>query len=294
MRFYRYAEALIYLRIPDTVEYQTTPIVIKGLRVSFTITKKLGWGTNPATIKIWNLSADHRNAINNFGDRITIVAGYLEAEENGALQILYTGETIAVSHIFEQPDIVSVFECGDGDRYLNNSRVAVSFSAETPVRTIIQNVANQMGIEFVEFADSVNVAYQQGFSNIGTSKDALANLCTRLNLQFSVQNNQLQIIPIDGTVTRPPVEINQTTGMQGVPQRYTRRLQDTYEAANAPRTGYKVRTMLNPLILPGYPVVLTSSHLGINKANFRVESLTHDGDTFGPIWSTQLDMTEIA
>lgn len=137
-------------------------------------------------------------------------------------------------------------------------------------------------------------------------KDALTLVCDKLGLQWSVQNNGLQVIPSNGTIQQAAIDVNENTGMQGIPQRFTYRRLDLYrpisvnanQAANAPKippsqpTGYKVSVALNPLVLPGSKILLSSTHLGF-KGPYRVDNVRHEGDTFGFVWSSQLEVTEL-
>ena len=287
-KFYRQATLRIKL-INGSKDGYVNTLNISGLRVSFSIQKSLAFTTNSAVIKIWNLSQSNRNLIKDYGDEVTLFAGY---ELEGGPQVLFIGDTTAVSHIFEQPEIVTILECGDGEKYLNQLRVSVSYTSESPARTIISDIARQMGIDLVEYAASPNLVYRQGFKFIGMGKDALTLVCDKLGLQWSVQNNGLQVIPLNGSIGAVAVEVNQNTGMQGIPQRYTYKSLDLFRAITAPNTGYKVNVALNPLIIPGTRIILSSSHLNF-KGPYRVDNIRHEGDTFGFIWSSQIQCTEI-
>lgn len=299
MKFYREAALKIRLRNADFNGYIGT-VDISGLRVSFSITKSLAWSTNTANIKIWNLSQTNRNLIKDYGDEVTLYANYSENSNpslgintnSKATEVLFIGDTTAVSHFYDKPEIITVLECGDGEKYLNQLHVTVSYAEGAQARTVISNIAQQMGLEVAEFANSDNLIYRQGYSYTGPGKDALTIVCNKLNLQWSVQNNALQIIPIKGTIEQPAIEINENTGMQGVPQRFTYRRLDQYRSIDAPTTGYKVKTALNPRILPGSKIILQSTHLDF-KGPYRVESISHDGDTYGFLWSSNIEVTEL-
>lgn len=288
MKFFREAMLSIRIRNDDFTGYIAT-ILIKGLRVSFSIIKSLSSTTNSATIKIWNLSQDNRNLIKDFGDEVTLYAGY---RDEGGAQVLFVGDTSTVYHIYDLPEIVSVLECGDGEKYINQIRVSLTFAGDVQARTIISSIASQMGIQFVEFASSQNLIYRQGFKFIGMGKDALDIVTQKLQLQWSVQNNQLQVIPLNGTISEPIIQVNQANGMQGIPQRFTYRALDLYRSIDKRNTGYKVNVALNPFILPGSKIDLASSHLNF-RGPYRVDTVRHDGDTFGSVWTSQLECYEL-
>jgi hypothetical protein len=294
MKFYRAATVRIRIRNANFNGYVTT-ITLSGLRVSFSITKSLAWSTNSCIVKIWNLSQDHRNLIKDYGDEVTVYANYSNSgvPNAKATEVLFVGDTTAVSHIFDQPEIVTVLECGDGDKYLNQLRVNLSYAADTPARVIINGIASQMGIDIAEYAASDNLVYRQGFKHNAMGKEALDIVCAKLGLQVSVQNGALQIIPLNGTISQPAIQINEQTGMQGIPQRFTYRRLFLYKATDAPTTGYKVNVALNPFITPGSKIDLSSTHLNF-RGPYRVENVRHDGDTYGFVWSSNIECTELA
>lgn len=288
MKFDREAMLQVKIRNADFNGYIAT-ILIKGLRISFSILKSTSLTTNSAVIRVWNLSQENRNLIKDFGDEVTLYAGY---KEDGGSQVLFVGDTTTVSHLYDLPEIVTILECGDGEKYVNQLRVTLSYGENVQARTIISGIASQMGLEFVEFASSNNIVYRQGFKYIGMGKDALEIVCDKLGLQWSIQNNQLQIIPINGTISEPIIQVNQATGMQGIPQRYTYRSLEQYRSIERRNTGYKVNVALNPFILPGSKIDLASSHLDF-RGPYRVETVRHEGDTYGVQWTSSLEVTEL-
>lgn len=302
MKFFREIILRIRIRNQTFSGYERT-IFLRGLRASFSILKSLAWSTNTCTVRIWNLSQDHRNIIKDYGDEVTVYAGYKTA---GGVQAIFIGDTTAVTHLYDQPEIITILECGDGEKFLNQLRVSLSFAEKTPAKTIIRAIASQMGLALIEFADSQNLIYRQPFNFIGMGKEALDEVCSKLSLQWSVQNQGLQVIPINGTINQPTVQISEQTGMQGLPQRYTYRRLELYRPTSYnvsqsqtgpriipnPTTGYKVNVVLTPMILPGSKVDLTCKHLKINSP-FRVDNIRHEGDTYGFLWQSNLELTEL-
>jgi len=282
--------------------------------------KSIAWSTNSAVIKIWNLSNDHRNLIKDYGDEITVYAGYagwppVPVNQTDGPQILYIGDTQAVSHVYDFPEIVSVLECGTQERYLNQRRVSISFASETPARQVIQAIADQMGLPIIQFSNTDNLVYRQGIKFIGMGKDALQIVANKLGLVADVQDQGLYLYPKNGTIVQPIIPINENTGMIGVPQRFTYRSTDLYSpitgqnilgsntvgslavrGALAPfvppsrPTGYKVSTTLNPSILPGSQIELTSTHLNYIRGRNKVLNVRHEGDTYGFQWISQMEV----
>ena len=275
-------------------------LLIENLRISFSIQKNLAWSTNSCQLRIWNLSADHRNQLRNYGDRVILYAGYqneltqptVYTGSTANAKILFRGDTTNVRHIYDYPDIVTVIECGDGERFSNQQLIEVSYKESVPARSVIENIASQIGLTISEFSNTPNIIYQTGYVYAGPAKDALQEVCAYLNVQWSIQNEMLQIVPVTGTVAQPPFVVNADTGMVGVPERYTYKRLDLYR--NGPKTGWRVRSTLRPAILPGSRILLESQHISLDPGSFRVETIRHDGDTYGPQWFSNMEVTLVS
>lgn len=295
MKFYR--TAMVEIRIKNKNDQGYGPVIpINGLRVAFSITKSLSRTANSAVIKIWNMSQNHRNQIKDFGDRVTLYAGYeIENGNFAGPSVLFNGNSTAVSHFFDPPEIVTVLECGEGEYSVNQERIALSYGANTPALTILSGIATEMGLIFEGPPPVANVVYRQGYKFAGMGVDALTSVCNKINCQHSIQNrgevqDYLQVIPVNGTLQTAIIQVNQTNGMQGIPQRFTYKRQALF--METPTTGYKVPVALNPFILPGSRIDLASYHLNF-RGPYRVETVRHEGDTFGNSWSSNLETTEI-
>lgn len=282
-RFNRVASVEIGLRNANFSGYIGT-IKLSNLRTAFSVQKNLAWSANTASVKIWNLSQEKRNRIKDYGDQVIVSAGY--SEDTGE-QLLFIGNTTQVSHAYEQPEIITTLDCGDGERILNQKHISVSFKENVPVRQVIETIAQQMELTISEFTPTDNVVYEQGFEFIGMGKNAIDKTVARLGLKWSVQNSKLQIIPLFGTTSKPAVEINADTGMIGIPQRFTDKRAALY--LGGPKTGYIVTTTLRPDILPGDLVNVKSQRIGLDGP-YSVYSIKHEGDTFGPNWRSTMEI----
>lgn len=262
-------------------------LIVKNLRIIFQITKSLSWSTNQASIQIYNLSFEKRNKLKDYGDELTIFAGY--SEDSGS-QLLFIGDTTRVSHLFEQPEIISSIECGDGERIINQIITSVSFGTNVSARTIIETVASNVGLDIGYFAPTDNLVYKNGFQFTGMVKDAIAKVAKYLKLTQSIQNKKLYLVPEEGSTEKPPVTISQNTGMVGVPQRYTYKRLDLW--IGGPRQGYKVKTLLRPDILPGDKVRMISEKINVDEL-FYVDTVKHSGDTYGQSWYSDWELVAL-
>lgn len=288
MQFDRVIRAKILLTSSDYQGFRGE-IDITNLRMTFNIQKSISNTPNSASVRIYNLGADNRNRLKGFGDQLRLFAGY--REEEGA-QLLFIGNITQFNHSFDQPEIITQLDCGDGDKNLNNILIPVSFGAKTPVRTVIEYVAERLQFPIAYFAPSPNEVYEFGFSDIYKASEILTTACQRLNLNWTLQNESLLILPTDQATTKPPAEINADTGMIGIPERYVDKKSFLYEARqpNEPyQPGWKVRVLLRPDLLPGDRVRIRSTRADIN-GEFRILTINHEGDNYGPIFQSTLEV----
>lgn len=281
-RFNRKAE--IDIRLFSRNNQPTGRMNIKNLRIAFQIVKNQGWATNSASVQIYNLSEDKRAQLNDYGDEITLFAGY--AEESGT-QLLFIGDSTRVTHTFAQPEIITSIESGDGEKILNSRLVSVSFSERVSARQVILEIARKVGLNINFFASTGEVEYKNGYSNSGFVKDLLSEVTRFMGLTWSIQNKNLIILEKDRSNTKPPIILDQTTGLKNVPERLTWRRRDLFRAG--PKQGWRIRTTLRPDLLPGDTIRLKSQKLNLDE-NFVIDKVQHNGDTFGNNWESQMEL----
>jgi len=113
-----------------------------------------------------------------------------------------------------------------------------------------------------------------------------------LKLQWSIQNESLIILPVNGVSRKPTHQINIDTGMIGVPQQFTYR--SKYLPGAARLIGWRVQTLLRPEILPGDQVRILSSKVNFNlDGNFKVVQIMHNGDTHGNPWDSTIEVIPV-
>lgn len=261
-------------------------IVVENLRVAFSVKKTLNWGTNTLIASIWNLRPTKRQAIRDFGQKVTLYAGYKDQATTG---LLFLGRTTQVSHKFEQPEIISTLECGDGERNLNTILFPFSYRENVRALTVLNDIAAKMELKISQLGDVLDKEYPKGWSSAGLAKEALDDVCNYLGVQWSVQNEELVILPVNVAAKKIPHQINIDTGMIGVPEQFTYRAQYLPQAARL--IGWRVKTLLRPEILPGDEVRIQSSKVNFNlDASYKVIAIIHNGDTHGNPWDSTLEV----
>lgn len=267
------------------VRFQTTT-EITDLRVQFKVRKSLPHGKKPkpntCDVIITNLAELTRVDLETKPLVVELYAGH-----DDIYNFMFGGDLRFAMTKMDGPNWETLLQLGDGDCHHRWSRVNRTYKAGTSVRQILRDTVASMGMKLppeIEEASEFNVRIQTGDIAYGPARNKLTELLAPYGFQWSIQNNQLRILRTDRAHPGTYIEINEENGMIGTP-----------EFGSPPRSGkpphMTVRTLLYPQINPGDRVRLTSK---VKTGDFRVESLTHQGDTHGTTWETEMELKPLS
>lgn len=273
--------------------------VVPPIRVTFDISKDSSEEPNDHTIRIYNLAADTRKALEEPDLRCVLYAGY--AEEGGPL-LMASGTLVFAYTRFEQPDIVTELIVKDGFTEIRDTAVSIGLGPGAQASTIIRDIARQMGLPLVMADELPDRRWQQGFSFYGAARTALHKVAQGAGLEWSIQNQQLQVVQRRGTTRRQAVVLAADTGLLGYPERTREaarekaRVKDkrtgddvNLVSAQQQRDGWRVTSLLLPTINPGDLVKLESRSV---ESFLRVEAVRHTGDSEGGDWQSELELLD--
>jgi hypothetical protein len=282
-------------------------VSITDLRVAFSIHKGATPHPNKCTAKIYNLAPESRALVEQVNNVVILRAGY--AQEQGPITI-FTGTVARALTVWDGPDWITELEMHDALLEFRDSKMSASFPAGTSGLKVVQFIAAQFNLPVRHFpTDTADKIYPGGFAFAGRVRDGMVRACKYLGLEWSIQNREVQVLTVGGTLGRQALVVSPTTGMIGHPAREEKTMCDKTAArrgytAGSPGTesitttsasgktqqrlevlGYQVKCQLQPILQPGSYVKVKS--LGIDQF-FRVERLEHAGDTRGTNWETRL------
>ncbi|EGP42699.1 phage protein [Achromobacter insuavis] len=269
------------------------------MRVTFEVSKDAQEDPNDHKIRIYNLAADTRRALEEPGLRCVLYAGY--AEEGGPL-LMASGSVVYAYTWYELPDVVTELAVKDGYTEVRDTAVSIGLGPGAQASAIIRDVARQMGLPLVMADDVPDRRWQQGFSFYGAARTALHKVTQGTGLEWSIQNQQLQVVRRRGTTRRKAVVLAADTGLIGYPERTREaarekaRVRDSQTnddarlvSARQQLDGWRVTSLLLPTINPGDLVKLESRTV---QAFQRVEAVRHYGDSAGGDWQSELQLVD--
>ena len=225
--------------------------VIKGLRVSFEITKSILSFPNLARITLYNPNQDTLSALEEKYTRIVLNAGY-----EGDLRLLFKGDVRNVFQTKTGRDRLLTIYSGDGEKSWQNATFNKTLSESLSVSSAIQEVLKT-------FSD-VNIGTLQGLPQVadkmrgqvlsGSSKDIMDNFAEEYGFSWSIQDGEIIITP-----EQEPLEgdeavlVTAATGMIGSP--------------TITEIGVDVTTLLNPRLLPNRGFIIESINAEVTIGN---------------------------
>jgi hypothetical protein len=269
------------------------------VRIQFEIAKDSGEQPNVHKIRLYNLAPDTRNRIDQPDLRCLLYAGY--AEEDGAILIAAGTITMAQTR-FDGSDVVTELEVHDGYVEIRDTAVTLGYGPGVAATAIVRELARQMGLPLMMAQDVPDRTWQNGFSFYGPARQALHKVVQGTGLEWSIQNQTLQVVAKRGTTRRQAVVLAADSGLRGYPQRTRAASSEKDKSRNGQggtranlvsaaqqRDGWQVQSLLLPQINPGDLVKLESR---LANGFYRADSVRHTGDTDDEQWHTELQLVE--
>lgn len=264
------------------VQLQAGTQLFEKLRIAFKVRRSLSKNPHPAEIQIYNLGSQSRAAFQTKGLKLILAAGY--AESFGQI---WSGELRTVSHVKDRADWIAKAAGGDSENLIRTARISKSYRAGTPIATVIRDVAKATGLGLGNLETALGnpfrgglTQYANGTSVYGQATEQLYNILRAVGLNYSVQDGQLQILTDKGALPGTVFSLSASTGLIGSPE-----ICEEGEGPKKKRV-LKVKALMNHQIVPGGTIQVDA----LNKKGFyRVQTVTHTGDSHGSDWYSDLE-----
>lgn len=255
-------------------------VLLTDVRVTFNVVRSLKREANKASISIWNLNEDHRQSVSSQDQiPVSISAGY----ENRFSRI-FLGNLDRATSVLNGPDIVTTLESGDGKSKMRSTNISKSYPRQTPVKTIISDLAKAIGIgtgnleEIIATAKLPTADTQTitGVAVFGNASRELRYWLDSLRIEWSIQDGALQLLKKRDSLKSEAIRLTPDTGLIGSPS------VDNKGKLSA-------TALLIPDLEPGRVVVVDSRFV---SGAYRIEQTTYVGDTLGGDWLAQIEGQE--
>lgn len=264
---------------PDYFTPQPNGLIIENLRVRFKIEKSLDSTPNEAEITVTNCNANTRAFMEAKPLVVKLEAGY-----DDDLKFLFMGDLRNGYSRVVDADWETVLKVADGDRAYRYARASRSYPKGTSVITALRELAATMGLQLpsdVATSPVLQAQFATGRTLHGPARDELTRLLAPYGYHWSTQDGRLQILKDQNAAPGTAFLISQSTGMIKSPE------YSVPDKANASAT-LKTETLLYPELTAGATLQVDSLAI---SGFFRINKLTHNGDTHGDDWQTECEST---
>lgn len=259
------------------------------LRFEFKAVKSLIKDPNSLELTISNLSKRSQGFMQGKGVDIVVQAGF-----PGADGIIYSGQVRTVDHVSTKGGgWNSKVKCGDtsgvtGASPQSSPVVSEAYGPGTAVVDVARSIAGKLGVGGGNLEEALGAVkgaqYATGYVAFGHPARELERVLATLNLSHSVQDGQLLVLgPSEVAKHYELVELTPETGLLGSPEL------GTPEEKGGPPV-MKARCLLQPKLKPGCQLSIQARTV---KGLFRVQKVTHHGDTRGEKWETEVEASRI-
>ena len=248
------------------------------LDVKFKVNRSLYSRAGTCELEIANLSPDHRHELvtaRRYHTFVEVQAGYIDG-----MSLLFRGDLRKAIPSRDGTDWTVKVTAGDGEHAIRTARVSRSFSPGTSVGAVVQHIAETMGVGIGNAREALRGArlgegesvFPEGTVLYGSAAAELTRLCAAARLTWTVQDGNLQVLPLGGALERTALVLGPDTGLIGSPEIVNRRT-------------VNVKALLIPGLVPGQQVILNSA---IVTGTCRITEAEYAGDTEGPDWNASL------
>lgn len=253
------------------------------LHIAFSIERADVESQNTGKVSIWNLNPEHLSALEQKDCFVIVKAGY-----GTKLGIVFCGVITFFTTSRDGADCLTEIELVDYRVEVRDTYVSLSYDGVVGVETVMEAIANQMGVTVSFSYNAIFSKFQNGFSFVGAGTDALSKACDSSGLSWGIHNGVLQIKKIGDVMSNQVYALSASSGLIGIPKRV---LISNEVGTESVSIGYDVVFLLNPVIhVDDYVYLETNLVTGY----YRVYSLQIEGDNLSGVWQCTARLLEVA
>lgn len=271
-----------YTLFPSTFQNGDQGFRIRG-RVN-KIEASVSFITNPITVSIYNLGPDSRAIVQSkVGTKFIVEAGYA-----GNVKQICVGSILWAATHKVGPDYITDIIGSDGGFAITNATINTSFSGSVSYSQVIDTLIAALAPAGIIRGTVIGIPsgiYNNGIVLSRSPLEELRDICTKLDLHFSIQNQTVTILPVGQDRGTPPIEISVDSGLIGIPELKTQGLIGPVSNPNSPIPTNMIafKTLMRPEIEMFQQISVKSKFI---NGLYITQRVTHDFDSWeGPFFT---------
>lgn len=187
--------------------------VFKNLRIEFDVDKSRDSNANSGSVSIYNMNPQSRSIVNDEGQTYELKAGYAGFGESPILGVLSSGNVLEVVTTRRGPDIITKFKIGESTKALAERTLDKSYEEGTSIKSVVKDMVATLEVAEGAIKGLKDMVFNSGYSATGKIKDRLDELTKKQDLEWSIQNGEIQILPKDGSTDEEAILLTKDTGL---------------------------------------------------------------------------------
>ncbi len=253
-----------------------------ALHVNFSIERTDLETQNTGRLTIWNLNKQHLAALDEKDCVLSLKAGY-----KNRLALIFAGIVTSAVTSDDGADRKTEIEVVDNLVEIRDTYVTVSYVGKVNWKTIMDDVASQMGVAVNYSYNAEFVDIPNGFSYVGLARNIMTKGCDCCGLVWSLQNGVMQVKKPGDVMSKEVYVLSPDSGLLGIPARVTEAAGETSDKTNI---GWDVEFFLNGAInIDDYVKLESKTVTGF----FRVAKMIVQGDNISGDWICTARLMEV-
>lgn len=257
----------------------------EGLQIAFSVEHSLTPDPNHSEIRVWNLNRTNRKKLQEMTDVfVHLEAGYVDGKS-----LVFLGDLREATSGRDGTNWITTISAGDGGKAATEAQINLKLGAGSTVQQALHALVTALGDYGIGFGNFYELSplltlrgsksnkFAKGCVLSGSVSSELDRIAGSADLEWSIQDRQLQFLKVGEPRNEIAVVLAAGTGLIGSPEPATKGLM-------------KVRCLMIPDIYPGRRVVLKSEHV---NGQFRAERTKRIGDLSGNDWFVDIELKEI-
>lgn len=253
-----------------------------ALHINFSLQKSDLETQNTGRVTVWNLNKQHLAALDEKDCVLSLKAGY-----GNRMPLIFAGIVSSATTTKDGADRKTEIEVVDNLVEIRDTYVTISYTGNVNWKTIMDDVANQMGVAVTYSYNATFADIPNGFSFVGQARDIMTKGCNCCGLVWSLQNGVMQVKKPGDTMSREVYVLSEDSGLLGIPARVT---EAAAQESPTPEIGWDVEYFLNGAINIDDYVKLESEKV---TGYFRVYSIEMSGDNVSGDWICKARLKEV-
>lgn len=252
---------------------------VSSLDIRFEVKKTLKPEPNTCDLRIYNLSEESRKKLETpKGGKLAV---RLDAGYEDQTSQIYLGEVRSAQSSIDDADIVTELTTGDGEKAIHKARLTRPIGPGAKTGDVLLELCKALGVGMGNASQVASKLASKGFAQVhgktgsvlhGRVADQITDLCRSCNLEWSIQDGNIQILDRGFALQGKSILLSGSSGL--------------IESPTVDTNGVLEATCLMiPDLRPG--VLVTVDTLGV-KGGYRVTHVTYTGDTRGTEWYAKI------